>query len=196
MILFLIKRFGVMALTALVLTFVVFFLTNLYPNLEKLAKFQGNQRMTDAEVASYLENNGYLEPIVLRYGQWLGVVPGWRRQARGRNHTRPMRRVRHGARGHPQLLRPASGQSRTFHGLQGGGERDHLEAAGNERSAHVLGHGGHGPDGTCRRGFGRDARGIQNRPEPFDLCDHHDSNPGIHFRCRSCGGVRFPPPWG
>ena len=81
MILFLIKRFGVMALTALVLTFVVFFLTNLYPNLEKLAKFQGNQRMTDTEVASYLENNGYLEPIVLRYGQWLGVVPGWRRLA-------------------------------------------------------------------------------------------------------------------
>ena len=77
---FLVKRLGVMTLTAIVLTFLVFFLTNLYPNLEKLAKFQGNQRMSDAEVASYLENNGYLEPIVFRYGQWLGVVPGWRRQ--------------------------------------------------------------------------------------------------------------------
>ena len=77
---FLVKRLGVMTLTAIVLTFLVFFLTNLYPNLEKLAKFQGNQRMSDAEVASYLENNGYLEPIVFRYGQWLGVVPGWQRQ--------------------------------------------------------------------------------------------------------------------
>ncbi|MCE2522102.1 MAG: ABC transporter permease [Rhodobacteraceae bacterium] len=77
---FLIKRFGVMTLTALVLTFIVFFLTNLYPNLEKLAKSQGNQRMSDAAVAGYLEKNGYLEPIVLRYGQWLGIVPGWRRQ--------------------------------------------------------------------------------------------------------------------
>ena len=40
MLLFLVKRFGVMMLTALVLTFVVFYLTNLYPNLEKLAKTQ------------------------------------------------------------------------------------------------------------------------------------------------------------
>lgn len=39
---FILRRFGVMILTALCLTFVVFFLTNLYPNLEKLAKTQGN----------------------------------------------------------------------------------------------------------------------------------------------------------
>ena len=50
--LFLLRRLGVMILTALCLTFVVFFLTNLSPNLEKLAKTQGNMRMTDDEVVS------------------------------------------------------------------------------------------------------------------------------------------------
>ena len=77
MILFFLKRFGLMALTTLVLTFVVFFLTNLYPNLEKVAKYEGSQRMTDAEVASWLDKNGYGGPIVLRYAEWLGVWPGW-----------------------------------------------------------------------------------------------------------------------
>ena len=38
------KRVGVIVLTALCLTFVVFFLTNLEPNLEKLTKSEGNQR--------------------------------------------------------------------------------------------------------------------------------------------------------
>jgi peptide/nickel transport system permease protein len=75
--LFILRRVGVMILTALCLTFVVFFLTNLYPNLEKLAKTQGNARMTDAEVSSWLDRNGYGGPMILRYGQWLGVVPGW-----------------------------------------------------------------------------------------------------------------------
>ena len=66
-----------MILTALCLTFIVFFMTNLYPNLEKLAKTQGNFRMSDAEVASYLGRNGYLDPLPVKYGQWLGVLPGW-----------------------------------------------------------------------------------------------------------------------
>ena len=66
-----------MILTALCLTFVVFFLTNLYPNLEKLAKFEGNQRMTDSQVESYLEARGYLQPLPVKYGQWLGVLPGF-----------------------------------------------------------------------------------------------------------------------
>mgnify|MGYP006273043387 CR=1 FL=1 len=77
---FILRRVGVMALTALCLTFVVFFLTNLYPNLEKLAKTQGNARMTDAEVASWIDRNGYGGPLVVRYGEWLGVVPGWTRE--------------------------------------------------------------------------------------------------------------------
>ncbi|MCU4654566.1 ABC transporter permease [Roseibacterium sp. SDUM158016] len=77
--LFILRRVGVMILTALCLTFVVFFLTNLYPNLEKLAKTQGNARMTDAEVASWIDRNGYGGPMIVRYGEWLGVVPGWTR---------------------------------------------------------------------------------------------------------------------
>jgi peptide/nickel transport system permease protein len=67
-----------MILTALCLTFIVFFLTNLYPNLEKLAKTEGNFRMSDEAVASWLDKNGYLQPMPVKYGQWLGVLPGWR----------------------------------------------------------------------------------------------------------------------
>ena len=79
MITFLIRRSGVMLLTALCLTFVVFFLTNLEPNLEKLTKSEGNMRMTDTEVQSWLQNNGYRQPLIKRYGEWLGVAPGWTR---------------------------------------------------------------------------------------------------------------------
>ena len=77
MALFMLRRIGVMLLAALCLSFVVFFLTNLYPNLEKLAKTQGNQRMTDAQVTSWLDRRGYLQPLPVRYGQWLGVLPGY-----------------------------------------------------------------------------------------------------------------------
>ncbi|MFC4215279.1 ABC transporter permease [Pseudophaeobacter arcticus] len=75
--LFILRRSGVMLLTALCLTFIVFTLTNLYPNLEKLAKTQGNFRMTDEAVASWLDKNGYSQPMAVKYGQWLGVLPGW-----------------------------------------------------------------------------------------------------------------------
>lgn len=77
MAMFILRRLGVMLLTALCLTFIVFFLTNLHPNLEKLAKTQGNQRMTDEQVASWLENRGYTQPLFVRYGEWLGVAPGF-----------------------------------------------------------------------------------------------------------------------
>ena len=75
--LFILRRVGVMILTALCLTFIVFFLTNLYPNLEKLAKTQGNMRMTDEQVESWLSERGYLDPLPVKYGRWLGVLPGW-----------------------------------------------------------------------------------------------------------------------
>ena len=76
---FFLRRAGMMVLTALCLTFIVFFLTNLYPNLEKLAKTQGNMRMTDEQVERWLEARGYTQPLLLKYGQWLGVLPGWTR---------------------------------------------------------------------------------------------------------------------
>lgn len=79
MALFVVKRLGVMILTAICLTFVVFALTNLEPNLKKLAKEQNNMRMSDAQVESWLENNGYREPMVSRYLGWLGgfVIGDW-----------------------------------------------------------------------------------------------------------------------
>jgi peptide/nickel transport system permease protein len=75
--LFILRRVGIMVLTALCLTLIVFFLTNLYPNLEKLAKTQGNFRMTEEEVDSYLGRRGYLQPMPIKYAQWLGVMPGY-----------------------------------------------------------------------------------------------------------------------
>lgn len=74
---FILRRLGVMILTMFCLTFVVFYLVNLDPNLEKIAKTQGNIRMTDVQVESWLENNGYREPLLQRYGQWAtGFVVG------------------------------------------------------------------------------------------------------------------------
>ena len=76
MLMFLARRIGTMILTALCLTFIVFFLTNLEPNLEKLAKEQNNARMTDAQVETWLEREGYRRPLIVRYGEWLGGVAG------------------------------------------------------------------------------------------------------------------------
>lgn len=77
MVLFLIRRLGLMALTVLCLTLVVFALTNLGPNLEKLAKTQGDMRMTEEQAALWLERRGYDRPLLARYGEWLGALPGW-----------------------------------------------------------------------------------------------------------------------
>ena len=74
---FILRRTGVMLLTAICLTFIVFIMTNLYPNLEKLAKNEGNFRMSDAEVASYLGNRGYTQGKLQNYGEWLGILPGY-----------------------------------------------------------------------------------------------------------------------
>ena len=74
---FLGRRIFTMVLSAFCITFVVFFLTNLPPNLEKVAKSEAGSRITDAEVASWLEKNGHTQPLLKRYGEWLGVAPGW-----------------------------------------------------------------------------------------------------------------------
>ena len=74
---FLLRRLVTMILTALCLTFIVFYLTNLPPNLEKVAKSELGARISDAEVASWLDKYGYNRPLLVRYGEWLGVAPGW-----------------------------------------------------------------------------------------------------------------------
>ncbi|UCH73268.1 MAG: ABC transporter permease [Rhodospirillales bacterium] len=72
MLAFIARRLGVMLATMLALTFVVFTLVNLEPNLRKLALEQNNNRMTSEQVESWLEANGYRRPLVVRYGEWLG----------------------------------------------------------------------------------------------------------------------------
>lgn len=72
MLAFIARRLGVMALTMLALTFVVFTLVNLEPNLRKLALEQNNNRMTAEQVDSWLESKGYRRPLLVRYGEWLG----------------------------------------------------------------------------------------------------------------------------
>src|SRR5262245_40045366 len=74
---FLLKRIGLMLLTALCLTFFVFVLTNLQPNLEKLAKTEVNTRMSDEQVMRWLMRHGYEQPMLKRYGQWLDILPSW-----------------------------------------------------------------------------------------------------------------------
>lgn len=77
MLIFVVRRLGVMIVTALALTFIVFFLTNLAPNLEKLARTEGSVRMTDEQVISWIEENGHGGSVFVRYAQWLGIAPGW-----------------------------------------------------------------------------------------------------------------------
>jgi len=83
MLMFLTRRVLTMLLTALCLTFIVFVLTNLGPNLFKVANSQVGTRITAAEAASWLEKNGYTQPVLIRYGEWLGVVPGWTLEENG-----------------------------------------------------------------------------------------------------------------
>ncbi|MBL4813722.1 MAG: ABC transporter permease [Rhodobacteraceae bacterium] len=78
---FLAGRVITMLVTTLCLTFIVFMLTNLAPNLEKVAKSEAGARITDEEVVSWLDKNGYGSPMIVRYGEWLGVIPGWVREA-------------------------------------------------------------------------------------------------------------------
>ncbi len=71
MLLFILKRLGTIILTMICLTLIVFYMVNLEPNLEKIAKTQGGMRMTDAEVETWLAENGYREPFFERYASWL-----------------------------------------------------------------------------------------------------------------------------
>ncbi|UUP16217.1 ABC transporter permease [Nitratireductor thuwali] len=72
---FILRRLGVMALTMLCLSLVVFFLVNLEPNLKKLAISQLDMRSSAEDLESWLQRNGYRQNFFVRYGQWLGVVP-------------------------------------------------------------------------------------------------------------------------
>ncbi|GAB4363111.1 MAG: ABC transporter permease [Oricola sp.] len=75
MVSFLLRRLGVMLLTMVCLSLVVFFFVNLEPNLKKLAIFQTESRATEQELDSWLERNGYRDNFFVRYGRWIGVAP-------------------------------------------------------------------------------------------------------------------------
>ncbi len=112
---FILKRVGIMVLTALCLTFIVFFLTNLEPNLEKLAKEQNNMRMTDDQVLSWLHKNGYRQPLLSRYGQWLGLMPGWTGESdAGRKIGRCVRRKVENTPSYCGILQGSWGMSTVF----------------------------------------------------------------------------------
>ena len=72
---FLIRRLGVMLLTMLCLSLVVFFFVNLDPNLRKLAIFQTEQRASDQDLENWLQRNGYRDNFALQFGRWVGVWP-------------------------------------------------------------------------------------------------------------------------
>ncbi|WP_309664530.1 ABC transporter permease [Tabrizicola sp.] len=74
---FIARRLGLMLLTALALTFIVFFLTNLQPNLEKLARTEGSVRMTEEAVVDWIAQNGHAGSVYRRYAEWMGLMPGW-----------------------------------------------------------------------------------------------------------------------
>ena len=72
---FLARRLGTMLLTMLCLTFIVFYLVNLEPNLRKLAISQTEMHSSDQALESWLSKNGYRRPFLERYAAWLGIWP-------------------------------------------------------------------------------------------------------------------------
>jgi peptide/nickel transport system permease protein len=72
---FILRRLGVMVLTMLCLSFVVFSFVNLEPNLRKLAIFQTEMRASDQDLENWLQRNGYRDNFFLRFGRWVGVWP-------------------------------------------------------------------------------------------------------------------------
>ncbi|MEZ5811970.1 MAG: ABC transporter permease [Rhizobiaceae bacterium] len=71
---FIVRRLGVMLLTMLCLSFVVFYFVNLEPNLKKLATSQTEMRASDAEKDAWLQRMGYRDNIFIRYFRWMGVA--------------------------------------------------------------------------------------------------------------------------
>ncbi|TDQ78976.1 peptide/nickel transport system permease protein [Dongia mobilis] len=75
MLTFILRRLGVMLLTMLCLSLVVFAFVNLEPNLRKLAIFQTEMRASDQDLENWLQRNGYRDDFTIRFGRWIGVWP-------------------------------------------------------------------------------------------------------------------------
>ena len=74
MLTFISRRLATMVLTMFCLTFVVFYMVNLEPNLKKLAISQLDMRSSQEDIEAWLERNGYRDNFLVRYGRWLGVA--------------------------------------------------------------------------------------------------------------------------
>ena len=72
MLIFILKRLFTLFLTMLCLSFIVFSLVTIEPNLKKLALNQANMRMEEEAVQTWLEKNGYKRPLLVQYSEWLG----------------------------------------------------------------------------------------------------------------------------
>ena len=163
---FILRRLGVMLLTMLCLSFVVFFFVNLEPNLRKLAIFQTEMRATDQDLAELAAaqrlprqflcslcalDRGRAEAAQHRPGDWAAgaALPILRRPGRTGVLGRPAGRFR-------MLDRvPDNGRQAAAGGALG------------DRRADVLGDDRHGSSGASHRSARRHARGIEARPVPF-----------------------------
>jgi len=77
MLTFLLRRTGIMLLTAVILTLIVFFLMNLRPNLEILARTELGNLTPQNEVDNWIQTEILSQPLLVRYWEWLtGVFTG------------------------------------------------------------------------------------------------------------------------
>ena len=77
MLTFLLRRTGIMLLTAVILTLIVFFLMNLRPNLEILARTELGNLTPQNEVDNWIQTEILSTPLLARYWDWLtGVFTG------------------------------------------------------------------------------------------------------------------------
>ncbi len=72
MLYFILKRVGMMVLTMLVTSIVLFLVLEI--NIESLAVKVLGQFSTDEQRLLWLENNGYFRPVYIRYFEWLARI--------------------------------------------------------------------------------------------------------------------------
>jgi hypothetical protein len=173
---FIARRVLTMVLTALCLTFVVFALTNLQPNLEKIAKARpAHASRRRSRVLARQERLRRPDPRPLRR------VAG--RPARldahgGRRRDGPLRGG--GQRRAAPLLRHPPGRLGHVHGVPHARGRRRGAGARAHGQAHVLGHGRHGAGCARRRACSPGMRGgSRHRPRLLGrgVYLHHGQRP-------------------
>ena len=188
---FLARRLGVMLLTMLCLTLIVFYLVNLEPNLRKLAISQTEMHASDEQLAGWLTARTATadrSSCATRHGSGYGrrSPPTIRLRAR-RSLVFPGVTSRR-RRGFPAFSRVISAARRSSRSSVVDKLGPALEATGNP---HVLGHGADDPGCTGDRDRVGHARGVAGRPRSLGDCDRHHFNPGICNRSRPQHHLRY-----